>query len=53
MIEDKLTNAERIRLEALARVQGMASITPDNINQILDIAEKVEKCLIKAKENYQ
>lgn len=53
MIEDKLTHAERIRLEALARAQGMSSITPININEMLKIAERIENWLKQAKDNLQ
>lgn len=47
--EDKLTRAERIRLEALARTQGMSAITEDNIVEMLMVAEKVEAWLKQAR----
>jgi hypothetical protein len=49
--EDKLTRGERIRLEALARTQGMSAITPDNIDSMLSTAERVEKWLRSARED--
>lgn len=45
MNEDKLTRGERIRLEALARTQGMSPITPENMHEMLQVAEAVEKWL--------
>jgi hypothetical protein len=46
-----LTRAERIRLEALARTQGMSPITPENIISMLGIAERVESWLRNARED--
>jgi hypothetical protein len=51
MPEDKLTRAERIRLEALARVQGMSPITPQNADDILQMAERVERWIRAARED--
>lgn len=51
MLEDKLTRGERIRLEALARTQGMSAITDENIEPMLRIAERVEKWLRQARED--
>ena len=48
MTNDQLTRNERIRLEALARTQGMSSITPDNWDMMRDQAEKVEAWLKQA-----
>ncbi len=48
---DKLTRGERIRLEALARTQGMSSITPQNFIEMTQTAERVEKWLKEARED--
>ena len=48
MPEDKLTHRQRVRLEALARTQGMAPITPDTWEVMKAQAEKVEKWLLEA-----
>ncbi len=48
MIEDKLTRNERIRLEALARTQGMSAIHPDEWETMKEQAEKVEAWLKEA-----
>lgn len=45
---DQLTQNERVRLEALARTQGMSSITPSNWQEIKNQAEQVEKWLKEA-----
>lgn len=46
--EDKLTRQERIRLEALARVQGMAGIAPNDWPTMKQLAEVVEAWLLEA-----
>lgn len=46
--EDKLTRNERIRLEALARTQGMAGIRPEEWEVMKEQAEKVEQWLKEA-----
>lgn len=45
MTNDQLTRNERIRLEALARTQGMSSINPNNWEEMREQAEKVEAWL--------
>lgn len=49
--EDKLTRAERIRLEALARVQGMNPIMKSDWPHMREMAETVEKWLRQARED--
>ena len=52
MPEDKLTRAERVRLEALAQVitYSAYTINTTDIETILERAEKIETWLYKAKE---
>lgn len=49
--EDKFTRGERIRLEALARVQGMNPIRYDEWPQMQRMAETVKKWLKQAVED--
>ena len=48
MNNDQLTRNERVRLEALARTQGISAINPNNWEEMKEQAEKVEKWLKEA-----